>query len=489
MAAMDELRRYVLRNVGLVMPSLFVNQAIITVAGALLARWVVDPRTFGELSLAIQFLSLAALLIGVGLPPALVYDLATGRRDAATAYGVALRGSMLGALVLAALMVLAAPFLGRLYAAPELPLAIALGAIGLVATAPLNVTSAAFTGMRRFGLQVGLMILTTAVTWGLRLAVIPAVHGPATVDWVVLGGSVGAMLGALASLWWVRRLGLQAAPRRPATDGAEAGLMLRYGVPIWLSNALKTFQGAFLTMVVGTMSVAEAGAMSNAVVLTGIPTVVTWAFRSIAVPFIAAGGDRPARRQRGLLCFRLNQFALYPVTAAFVLYPAPIMTAVFGPAYASAAAYLPLLGLGVYASAIARLGSDVLAADGFSRGSLEVMLLSAGTVAVGAPLLVRHGGVAESGVFLAGWVLSAVHTLWLLHHRGLGLPAWQVFGEPLLPTLAAVPFALAAEHLPGAEGLAAGAVALAALVGLTFRLGRVDHVDAPAEAAGATVVG
>jgi O-antigen/teichoic acid export membrane protein len=471
MAGMDELRGYVLRNVGLVMPSLFVNQAVITVAGALLAHWVVDPRTFGELSIAIQFLSLAGLLIGVGLPPALVYDLATGRRDAATAYGIALRGTLLGAVVLTALLWIAAPMLGRLYASPDLPLAIGLGALGLLASALLNVTSAAFTGLRRFALQVGMMILATTFTWGLRLALIPFVHGPSAVAWIMLGGSIGSAVGAVASMWWVRRLGLRPAPRRHGVDRDEAGHMLRYGVPIWLANALKTFQGAFLTMVVGTLSVAEAGAMSNAVVLTGVPTLVTWAFRSIAVPFIAAGPDKAARRERGLLCFRLNHFALYPVTAAFLLYPGFLMAAVFGPTYASAAAYLPLLALGVYGSAIARLGSDVLAADGFSRGSLEVMLLSAATVTVGAPLLASHGGVAESAVFLAGWVLSAAHTLWLLSHRGLGLSGWWVFGEPLLPTLAATPFALASLRLGGLSAWGAGLMACCVLAGLTWWLG------------------
>ena len=488
MTPMDELRRYVLRNVSLVMPGLFVNQAAITVGGAILARWVADPRTFGELSLALQFLSLAGLLIGVGLPSALVYDLATERRNAATAYGIAQRGAFLGALALAVCLWLAAPVLGRLYGAPDLPLAIDLGSIGLLASAPLNVTSGALTGMRRFGLQVGLMILATALTWILRLLPLPFVHGPAAVAWAVGGGCAGTVGGALVSLWWVHRLGLRAAPRRRGVDGPEASLMLRYGVPIWLANVLKSFQGAYLTMVVGTVSVAAAGGMSNVVVITGVITLVTWAFRAIAVPFIAAGRERPARRQRGMLCFRLNHFALYPVTAAFVLYPAVLMTAVFGPAYASTAAYLPLMALGVYVSGVARLGSDMLAADGYSRGSLAVMVLSAVTVAIGAPLAARGGGVAESAVFLGGWVLSALHTLWLLHRRELGLHAWFVFLEPLLPTLAAIPFALAAQRLGGAAGWAADTAAIAVLAVLTWRLGLVSGrrgLPEPAGLAGA----
>ncbi len=489
MSAMDELRRYVLRNVSLVMPGLFVNQAAITIGGALLARWVADPRTFGELSLALQFLSLAGLLIGIGLPSALVYDLATERRDAAIAYGVAQRGALLGALALVVCLWMVAPVLGRLYGAPDLPLAIDIGAVGLLASAPLNVTSGALTGMRRFGLQVGLMILATALTWGLRLVPLPFVHGSAAVAWALGGGSAGTIAGALVSLWWVRRLGLREAPRRRGADGAEAAIMLRYGVPIWLANVLKSFQGAYLTMVVGTLSVAAAGGMSNAVVLSGVITLVTWAFRAIAVPFIASGRERSARRQRGMLCFRLNLFALYPVTAAFVLYPGTLMTAVFGPAYASAAAYLPLLALGVYVSGVARLGSDMLAADGYSRGSLAVMVLAAVTVGIGAPLAAHGGGVAESAVFLGGWVLSALHTLWLLRRRELGLQAWFVFLEPLLPTLAAIPFAVAAQRLGGAAGWAAGTAAVAVLAVLTWRLGLASGRRGrpePAELAGAS---
>lgn len=461
------LRLYVTRSAAVALVGLLLNQTAAQAGAALLARRIPDASLYGTLSLLLQILNTATLTLGLGLNSALVYDVATGRPDPGRSFVAARNGTLLLSALPVALCLLAAPWVAAAYHQPALALALRLGAVALLAQAGLNTAGSAQAGLRRFGLQTGLMVAATALAAAGRLAAVPAVLRGASLGVVALSGTAGIALVAVAGLTLAGRALPRAAGRRDWV--AEIPRMLRYGWPLWAGNLLKAFQQPYLVLVAGAVGAAAAGAFANDVALIGWAFVVTWAFRMVAVPLIAAGVNRQERRARATLCFRLNHLALFPVVCALCLWPHAIVTAVYGARYASAARVLPLLALGVYGSSVGRLVTDTLAGSNETAASLPIMLISSLPLLLAAPLALAHGTLWLGALYCLGWAASALYAYLLLPRLGLALHFRQAFLEPLLPTAAAAPLCILAGRTGGVLLPVAAAAVFAALTFAVYR--------------------
>lgn len=450
------------------MGGLALNQAVTTLATALIAHILPTARLFGVLSLTQQALSMTGLLLTLGLNSSLVYDLATGHPEAGRSFTLAWRGQLLWAVLLAGAVALFSPVAGELYREPALSSGLVITIPSLVTGTLLTTVLAVLAGQRRFTAQSILMLAGTGASMLGQLVVawtIPA--GPHIAGLIVDGGAAGNLLVGMAAAAALRREG--AWDFNPA--GTLRGLRrhLRYGVPLWLSNLAKSYQLGYLIMVVGTDRIAAAGFAQAAVNLVGYPQLVTWAFRILAIPFIAQVDTRAEREERAILCFRYNNYLLYPVCLVLLLWGEPLARALFGPRLAGAAQFLPGLTLGMFFSAVCRLVADVLAALDRSMGSLKVMLLPAVSLVILAPLLIAHGVLLGPDLYAAGWLLSAVYAWFLLRRHGVTVHLGRAFGAPLLPSLPLVTLSLIPSLSLGPTiGLWATALGLAAL--LAWRL-------------------
>ena len=482
-----DVRAYTARSAAVCMAGLVCNQALLQAGGAALARIVPNPHLYGELSLLLQYLNLGALGLGLGLDSALVYDLATGRAGGARCYAAAWRGMVALAALPALLCLLAAPWVGRAYGVAGFGTAVAMGGLALLPQAGLNAAVAAQSGLRRFGAQMALMVSATALACAGRIAAVPAVSRGGSLGLIALGGGAGLALAAAAGLVLGGRLRLApdsaAAARRWL---AEVPRMLRYGWPLWAGNLLKAFQQPYLALVAGAVGVTAAGLISNDVTLIGWPFLVTWAFRLVALPLIAAGSSLAQRRARLGLCFRLNHLVLFPMVALLGFWARPLVVAVYGPRYAAGAVLLPLLALGVYGSSVGRLATDALAAVDRTRQSVPIMLLSSVPLLLLAPLAAGRGFLWLGALYCGGWLVSGAYAYILLGRVGLGPDVRGAFVEPLLPTLGALPLALWGRYAGGPLGAVATGAGIALLVALSAA---VYRADAPALAAVGTVPG
>ncbi len=460
------LRAYVMRSAAVCMAGLVANQAIGQLGGALIARRLASPVLYGELSLLLQLVSMAALGVGLGLDGALVYDVATGRPNMAGSLAATRNGMLALAALPVLLCVAAAPLAAAGYGIPGLAGALRIGALALFPQAALNAATALQSGLRRFSGQMALTVAATTLMVGGRLLAVPLLLRGASPGWVALGGGAGIAIVAAVGLALGARLvpgGRKGRPGGPSAGWAgEIPRMLRYGWPLWAGNLLKSFQQSYLVVVAGALGPAAAGFVANDVALIGWPFLVTWAFRLVAVPLVAAASDPAERRARASLCFRLNHLALFPVVAALCLWPHDLLAAIYGGRLAAAAGALPLLAVGVYGSSVGRLATDALAGANRTRSSLPIMLVSSLPLLAGAPFAASRGILWLGALYAVGWLASGAYALVLLQRVGLGVHVVPAFIEPAAPTALAVPLAVWAGRGGGVWAGAAAALVFAA---------------------------
>jgi O-antigen/teichoic acid export membrane protein len=249
----------------------------------------------------------------------------------------------------------------------------------------------------------------------------------------------------------------------------ELPRLFRYGWPLWAGNLLKAFQQPYLALLAGGIGATAAGLVSNDVTLLGWPFLVTWAFRLVAVPLVAAGRSPEERRARIGTCFRQNHLALFPVVALFCLWARPVVVAVYGARYAGAAGLLPLLALGVYGSSVGRLATDALAAVDRTRDSVPIMVISSAPLLLLGPLAAGRGLPVLGALYCLGWLASAAYAWRLLRRHRLCPDLRAAVLEPLLPTVCALPLGLWGTHGGGPLALAAALLVLAGLTAVVYR--------------------
>src|SRR4051794_32233233 len=109
---MDCNKRFLMRNVSIIVLGLLINQLLQTAGSIILARVLNDPAKFGEVNLLLQIFGMVSLFLNVGFNSSLVFTFSTDSKDAVeNKFRLSLFGSSFCGIVLSILLAALAPML------------------------------------------------------------------------------------------------------------------------------------------------------------------------------------------------------------------------------------------------------------------------------------------------------------------------------------------------------------------------------------------
>jgi len=381
------------------------------------------PKEVGLFYALFDFFMLLSLVRNLGLPQAVVKTLpeleAQGRREEAA--GLLRQLSRLLAaesLLLCLILFFLAPSLLRAYLPPEsLPRALPafralLGAFFL--KAPLDLFREALRGLQRYVAYqlVGCLSISLVLLASLGLCLLP---GLASVYLPVTAYTL-AYLGALSVAWWLLR---------PSLPRARRNINLPRG---FLSSALTLMLGSAGLSVLGFLDgvcLAHLGSLPEVAFYRNAAwpaaTILLYpasAFITAIFPYMA---KLRAEEKRGELKGTVARAYLtvlalsLPFSLLFALWARPILSLLFGPAYAVAARTFGLLSLGMLPFNASLLGFAILNGLGHLRLSAGLVYLGLLLDLLGNALLIpKLGGLGAAWAtvtalfvvsFLQGYVL------------------------------------------------------------------------------------
>jgi len=436
-------------------------QAIYLVRLLILAR-LLAPDAFGLLAIATVALGVLGQLTELGMIPALVQ-----RRDATMEqYDAAWTVAMLRAIVVAIVLVFAAPAVARWFGEPA-----ATPIIQALALRPI-VDAAASIGVARLMRELRFRELTFIYMPG---AIVDAVVAIATARWLgvwalVAGALAGAATTALASYWM--------APHRPRLVLRRAAMvpLVQFGRWVMFTGIVALAGVTIAQLVLSRIHGAEAlGLYMLASKVAFLPlTAVSTVVGSVAFPLFA---DLYADAQRTAAAFRRlvsGQMVVLLPTYAMLLVLAPVLEDVLGPRWVGTAPVIQLLSIHAMSSVLVDTLAPLFMGKGQPAGTFVLELVQTGLLLATLWPLVLAMGVNG---FAVAWLIGNVGALvlgivWL---RRL-LPGERVAESMALAAacVAAVAggaaAALCTKVLPAVPALIVGAVSgtVAALVVLVL---------------------
>ncbi|MFP5333820.1 MAG: oligosaccharide flippase family protein [Actinomycetes bacterium] len=378
-----------------------VAKALLTFAGGIFFARSLGPAAMGDFALAASIVSVAQLLIEVGLGPALVHRATVTDADvrfvftASTALGLAACGLCIGIAHIAA-MVTDMP--GAV--APALVMSFGLVALGL---------SHAATALVRRRLRFAALQAVTAGGYlaGLVVAGVPI----ALVGGGALAPAAAVLVQHVVLATWALAVTRHAArPTLRPTDG-----LMRFGFVATLANvAFLALLNLDTFVVAARFDAADLGLYSRAFFLAYAPVAsVVLAVQGVLFSAASRRRDSTAASRAGyLVTLNLTALTLFPLYAGLVAAPAPVVVALYGPEWTAAAEVLRVLALGM---PFMTMGSAATAAL-WARGRVVADLSVTATVALAllvAFLVIDPGTLTAvaamvGGAYAARWALQAV---------------------------------------------------------------------------------
>ncbi|OLR90799.1 oligosaccharide flippase family protein [Actinokineospora bangkokensis] len=392
--------------------------------GILLAR-ILAPQDFGAFAVALVALSAVLAINELGVSLALVRWPGDPRDIAPTVTTISLVSSGL----LYAACFFGAPAFSAALGAPE-----ATGVVRLLCLSVLidgaTAASAQFVN-REFRQGVRLVVdlsnlaLSTGITVGLALAD----FGPSSLAWGRLAGNAlsALLLFRLVSLW-----------PRPGWDRAQAGPLLRFGLPLAGASLLVFAMLNVDYIVVGNLLGAVAlGLYLQAFNLASWPVnMFSTVVRRVSLAAFSRVQDDPAERELALRRFaQLLALTALPVSAVLGLLALPIIRTLYGEQWVGAAVALQFLAVLGMARVAGELAYDYLVALGLSGRTLWIQGLWTGALVVALPigaLLDGIRGVAAAHALVAVLVVLPAYGLAV---RGTGVSLRGVLAGVRRPVL------------------------------------------------------
>ncbi|WP_431878083.1 oligosaccharide flippase family protein [Amycolatopsis sacchari] len=387
--------------------------------GVVLARLLV-PEDFGVFAVALVVLTAVLSMNELGVSLALVRWPGDPRRIAPTVTTISIGSSVL----LYAVCWFGAPAFAEALGAPA-----ATGLVRLLCVAVLidGVTAApAQLVNREFRQGVRLLsdVANLVVTTGVTVSLAATGHGAWSLGWGQLAGNVlsALVLCRLAAMW-----------PRPGFDRRQAADLLRFGLPLAGASVLVFAMLNVDYVVTGRVLGAVAlGLYLQAFNLASWPVNVFSAIvRRVSLAAFARVQDDPARRQETLA--RMTTLLAVPtlfVCLVLGLLALPLITTVYGGAWAAAAAALQFLAVLGAVRVFCELCYDFLVALGLSRLTLWLQGLWLAALVVALPVGAVTGdirGVAVAHAAVAVFVVLPAY-LFALVRTGVSL---RVLGSAL----------------------------------------------------------
>ncbi|GAA5172768.1 oligosaccharide flippase family protein [Amycolatopsis dongchuanensis] len=382
--------------------------------GVVLARLLV-PEDFGVFAVALVVLTAVLSMNELGVSLALVRWPGDPRRIAPTVTTISIGSSVL----LYAVCWFGAPAFAEALGAPAATGLVRLLCVTVlidgVTAAPAQLVNREFRQGVRLLSDVANLVVTTGVTVSLAATG----HGAWSLGWGQLAGNVlsALVLCRLASMW-----------PRPGFDRRQAAELLRFGLPLAGASALVFAMLNVDYVVTGRVLGAVAlGLYLQAFNLASWPVNVFSAIvRRVSLAAFARVQDDPVRRQETLA--RMTTLLAVPtlfVCLVLGLLALPLITTVYGGAWAAAVAALQFLAVLGAVRVFCELCYDFLVALGLSRLTLWLQGLWLVALVVALPVGAVTGdirGVAVAHAAVAVFVVLPAY-LFALVRTGVSLRA------------------------------------------------------------------
>jgi len=339
---------------------------------------LLSPYEFGLLNLALPLQFFVVVLASSGIAPSLAKFIAEEhargelrRRDEIAASSLlyyTLAGVLLGAVFFAL-----APLAIGVFREPSLVTTLRISAIALPFGFALAAISGVFQGLRRFGT----LSLTLAAQQALRIAfaLVLVVFISATANSAILGSTLGFAVAMLLAYLLFRSLGISSARRSFA---AFKGVFI-FSIPVSLTS-VAAFALAYVDiLLLGVyLPPQEVGIYSAASPTARLGLAFASALTAALLPSVAAlsaKSDRAALRTQVEKSYRLLFPILGATTAIALLFAKPIITLLFGSAYAEAAYPFRILTVGSFFYGFFTVNSGIF--QGLGKPSLPMKILGA----------------------------------------------------------------------------------------------------------------
>ncbi|MEZ0346410.1 MAG: oligosaccharide flippase family protein, partial [Infirmifilum sp.] len=341
-----------------------ISTFIAGVTSIVLAR-LLGPDGYGLYSLSISTAGLLAVFSWFGVDQAAIRGASREGGAAGRILDVAVTFSVLNAVSLLVVGVLASRVLAYAVDRPWVSQAVAAASVS-VASGVLFSSSGLLTAAGRPDVPakagVVLQLLRGFLVPGLALYL--GFYG------AVLGHSISYLLASAAVLgFYVRVMG----GWRPSLEGL--GGMLLFGVPLWLPSVLAMFVGFARAVVMGhVLSNGEIGEFSVAMNFVALMGVLVTPMSSMALPYISMANNSEEEALRHVV--RVSAFLATPVAVFSMLYAAPLVELFYGKAYLGASGVLMILTLQYMLCLGGSVGlGQYLVAKGLNRAVLEASAL------------------------------------------------------------------------------------------------------------------
>jgi len=411
--------------VGQVASSLILALAVVIV-GRLLG-----PDRWADYTVVMIPVSIATVLMDPGVTTALTKHLSQyihqGRDEERKT--IQLTGTAIILLLATALTLtvfLLAPQIAQLYLQrPELGPLLRIASLSILGQALINASNAIFIGQQRMGLQAATQVL---------FAVLKTLAMPAL---VLIGfGSGGAIMGHTASILVTGvvaiflTLTFLKTPKgyQQTMSPTEAGLILRYGAPIFVSSLIGNglswlYNSLMLTYVangpIGNWSAAQQFAVLISFLVVPISTTIFPLFSRLK-----RGSANLSHAYRNSI--KYSALIVLPGAAALIALSEPMIRIIYGASFTQAPAYFQLLLLTYLPAGIGSIGpAALLNGQGETRITLRMNII---TFLVGAPLSLAliptygiTGLIAATIIAPLPSILYSVY--WIKRNMGL-TPEW-----------------------------------------------------------------
>ena len=429
----EQLKREAIRGVGWALLS-SVSVRVLQVITILTLAKILMPADFGVFALAFLIIQAMVVFRDVGFAQVLVYRQDDIRRSADTAFVLALVSSG----VLAALLFVSAPGLGRLFGASEIVSPTRAMSAALLISGAANVPLALLDKRLRFKRRA-----IPEVTGALTYAVVSI--GLATAGfrvWSLVAGWIAMTVVNTAAAWLV-------CTWRPSLefDWGEARVILSYGKHLMIASlAVFAFFQIDKALVGKWLGVTALGFYSMAFTVCNLPaTNLAHVVNRVMFPtYSQLQDDLPAMRSVYLRTVRYISMAAFPAAVGIFVVADPIIRVLYGQKWVPAIPLFHILALYGLTRSIGSTASAVFMSTGNPGLVKRVSMLQ---LFVAVPLVypaaMRFGTVGVAVLFAGAYALGTIYALGKVQ---------RILGIRAVNYVSAAGLSLGATALAGASG-------------------------------------
>lgn len=386
----------------------------------LVSRWY-GAGVIGIYSISIAALRISMLVGRAGLDNALVKFIAqyaaNERWDLVKRiYGMAIRVAIPCGLLVSLILFLLAPILAiNVFKKKELAVTLRIIAVSVLPAILMHLNAASLRGLKR--IKEYSFLLNMAQFLFALLAVLAGkslledAYAPVTAFALGTGAAVIISFALGTRQWRTKK-------EKPAKEGITTGPLMKVAFPMLLSGSYSLFLAWSGTMVLGIFCpVEEVGVYEVVIKVSALITFTLTSINSIAASKFSesyASGDMDGFRKVAAYSKRLIFWTTFPVGAAILLFPTPII-GLFGESIRDVGGgptALTILVLGYFVNAVSGPVGTILNMTRHQVTYQNILLgaavLNVVLCVVLIPRLGIHGAAIAGAISMAAWNLTSV---------------------------------------------------------------------------------